>query len=158
MPPKLVDESRVPDPSPTGQPGPLSHSEPEKNATIPFAADAPRRETAPQTFASTSPDPVPAQLPPVAQPNSAPAASTQNVPIPNLPAGPKPQVSPDTITPSLAMSTPHSFFHDNAKWLAAACVAGVAAVCFLFLWLGTYTRSQMKLISLPKSKQENGES
>jgi hypothetical protein len=49
---------------------------------------------------------------------------------------------------------PHSFFHDNAKWLAGACAAGVASLCFIVLWLGTYNRSHVKLISLPKAKKD----
>ena len=139
---------------PGRQPSPIPPNNSEHPTDIPLTADSPRREAVTQSVAIPKTEAnVP---PPPSQPDPVSAHPTQTPTTSEIPINTIPPVSPQTTT-HIAMSTPPNFFHENAKWLLGAFAGGIGAAVCLLLWLNSYTRSQVNLLAVGKSKKPKAE-
>jgi len=139
---------------PGGQPSPNPLNNSGHSSDIPLTADSPRREAITQSVAI--PKTEENAPPPPSQPDPVSAPPTQAPTTPEIPINIIPPVSPQTTT-HIAMSTPPNFFQENAKWLLGAFAGGIASAVCLLLWLNSYTRSQVNLLAVGKSKKPKAE-
>lgn len=140
---------------------------------IPFSAEVPRRDDGSQPASSNQaadPIPLPASSTPPQPTNppslaSAPApaaatlaansnSSSSNV---NTTLNLIPPVDDPSSRPAQAVMTSPvhpNFLHENAKWIVGACVTAILAMVCVLLWLSTYSRSHLNLMSLSKHRKD----
>jgi hypothetical protein len=160
QPPQIVEKSRVAEP---GQPSTLaSQPVPAANPTHELAdvksAVAPQTGTPLADNQRKQPAPASTPLPaaPIIDPNENPTvARARELPEPG--AGQTQPVRRETpaIPTAVASATPHgSFLGQNALWIGILLLAGAGTAYCLLMWVRSFSRAHVDLVTLPQAKQE----